>query len=145
MKTALDAFLVDPLPPDAAACYPVERMVWFLDDKGEIMLVSKPRRQAHFPLIELEPALLLLRAVEMQLLAAGRNPVVPEAEVALWFDRADMVFDSMWTRGDATVARTEANLMGIRPQKGDLTNLVLYNPKGVIRVSPTPRFNMMVS
>ena len=145
MKTALDAFLPDPLPPDAAACYQVEERAWFLDEHGDIKEVPSPKKQAHFPLVELDPTLLLLRAIEMHLMVARVHETISEVEVSLWFHRWDIPFDSLWTLGDTTIARTDGEFLGRRPTKDGKCNLILFNPNGVVSVKPTPRHNLFVS
>jgi len=145
---ALDGFFEDSLPPFAAACYTVERRAWFLDEGGKVCEMG-PLQKAYFPLVAFDSTLLMIKAVEMQLLAAASHDPIEEVQVAKWFDDHDIPFAGLWEVGDTTLARTTAEYLGMRPIKTDhqedfykpgqvsppTTNLILHNPVGVVSVT----------
>jgi hypothetical protein len=87
LSDALSAFHVDPVPPLAAAVYPVEKRAWFLDKDGTICEATEPLKTARLHMVAFDPTLLMLRATEMLLRAAATHDELVEViDLRKWFE-----------------------------------------------------------
>lgn len=148
LSQALDAFLEDRVPIDAAAVYPIELPpVWFLDKDGSICKADKPLRSARLFLQPWDRTFLMLRATEMLFQAALTHEPIEEADAKQWFLDRDLELHSVWTIGESVLALAHPEFLGIRPVKTHhpedfyvlrqslpSSNLFLFNTNGVVRL-----------